>query len=120
MKLTNNFTAEEFECSHCGELYYDQEFLNRLQIVRERADFRFTVTRGYSCKEHNDSIPNASKKSRHLSGAAADILTQSWDSYSLWLVVTFALEQRLSIGLYRKHIHLDLRHGDPVLFWGNY
>ena len=72
MHLRPNFTVEELSCPCCGECKMDNEFMDRLQDLREACGFGFKVTSGYRCEKHNEAV---SKKSRgqHSMGLAVDI-----------------------------------------------
>lgn len=75
---TKNFRLEEFRCP-CGEcsgypVELDGALLNQLQDIRDL--FGTTkVTSGLRCQKYNDSLKGSSKNSRHLTGKAADIIT---------------------------------------------
>lgn len=90
MKLTNNFTLEEFLKSPTADEHgiteqYDplQEVKDNLkelcehvlQPVREELGFSLTITSGYRCKRVND-LAKGAKNSDHLYGFAADIICQ--------------------------------------------
>ena len=99
MKLTNNFSLEEFECK-CGckmpEFVKKNiiELADNLQVLRDFVG-RLDLTNAYRCKEHNTDV-GGSTNSQHLKGKAADI--KSKQSYML-LFPAWSLDCRLFLGL---------------------
>lgn len=90
MKLTENFTLEEFTRSATAtERKIDnrptnenvvknlQRLANYLQRIRNCYGKPISISSGYRCKELNAVIPGASKSSQHVSGEAADLQTGS-------------------------------------------
>lgn len=88
MKLTNNFSLEEFLKSsiadehHITEQYQPDEITignlkelceKVLQPVREELGFTLTITSGYRCPRLNE-IAKGAKGSDHMRGFAADII----------------------------------------------
>lgn len=80
--LTKNFSRQEFACKcGCGRNLIKPEFVERLQMLRDRFakrvdDPRITVISGYRCPEHNISVegkPNGA----HPLGVAADIMPRT-------------------------------------------
>jgi uncharacterized protein YcbK (DUF882 family) len=116
MQITTNFFEYELKCPCCGGLQYDLHFIKLLQIIRTVADVPFTITSGYRCRIHNDSLENSVKDSRHLVGAAVDIDTSLWSGELKWLVVYWAMRLGLSVGHYKGYLHIDKRDNKPVLF----
>lgn len=69
----DNFTLDEFACSHCGENHIDPVTVDALQELRSDCRFVFIVSSGYRCPKH----PNEIKKQApgpHQSGKAVDIV----------------------------------------------
>lgn len=90
MKLTNNFTLEEFlrssiadehklieQYSPSNEVIQNLKDLciNVLQPVREELGIQLTITSGYRCSKLN-VIAKGATNSDHLYGFAADIICQ--------------------------------------------
>ena len=72
MRLSKNFVAKEFQCSHCKECNMDEEFISKLQELRPLCDFPIKINSGWRCDEHNKKV---SKNSRgdHTKGLACDV-----------------------------------------------
>lgn len=120
MKLSKNFTHDEFECPHCSCLIYDESFIVSLQKLRDQLGVPFHVSSGYRCYEYNQSLINSSPNSQHLKGRAADIVTVNWSSNLIWTFINKATDLGLSIGVYENHIHVDNRLGDQQFWIGSY
>jgi zinc D-Ala-D-Ala carboxypeptidase len=105
-----NFSAQEFNCSHCGQNEMKPEFMAKLQKLRETYGAPMKVTSGYRCPQH----PIEAKKARpgaHASGLACDIGVQGEEAHRL---LALALEAGFTgIGVQQKgsgrFLHLDTR-----------
>ena len=102
MKITDNFTKEEFEKSITAkQLKIDNavpdEFMDnlyrlaeQLQIIRDTWKAPIIITSGYRSPELNKAVKGA-KNSDHKFAAAADIKTKEGDKESikrLWITIT--------------------------------
>jgi hypothetical protein len=70
-----NFSAQEFNCSHCGQNEMKPEFMAKLQKLRETYGSPMKVTSGYRCPQHPIEAKKASPGA-HASGLACDIGVQ--------------------------------------------
>ena len=107
------FSEDELACK-CGkcETEMDDEFMDNMVELRERADFPFIVTSAYRCFDHNEAI-GGHPGSRHLTGEALDILCFGKEAQTL---LDLAKEHGMNgIGVSQKgafgnrFIHLDGR-----------
>ena len=124
MQLTRNFNSvyDNMACPCCNGLVYEMPFLNRVQILRDLMAIPFHLDKKgggfYRCRIYNDSIGGA-KNSQHLHGRAMDVSTHGWTGFQKWQFVHEATKLGLSIGIYDRWFHIDLRPGNPVVFYGN-
>jgi uncharacterized protein YcbK (DUF882 family) len=108
-----NFSEPEFRCRHTGQCHMDEEFVRRLQLVRNDYGKPMRVTSGY---RHPTHPVEAAKRSRtageHTLGRAADIACDNGsDRFQL---VVYAMRHGLTrIGIARGFVHLGL--GGPGL-----
>jgi len=51
-KPLKNFTKEEFNCQHTGENRMEEEFLLKLDQLRDNCGFPFVITSGYRSPSH--------------------------------------------------------------------
>ena len=117
MKLTNNFSKSEFECS-CGcempleVLHQVQKVANQLQILRTETGKLITVNSAYRCFKHNKAIGGVSS-SQHILGKAADIVIKGEDpKVTFDLIDLFINEGEMlqgGLGSYSNFTHYDIR-----------
>jgi zinc D-Ala-D-Ala carboxypeptidase len=105
-----NFSAQEFNCSHCGQNEMKPEFMAKLQKLRETYGAPMKVTSGYRCPQHPIEAKKASPGA-HASGLACDIGVQGEEAHRL---LALALEAGFTgIGVQQKgsgrFLHLDTR-----------
>ena len=107
MKLTKNFSREEFacKCGECGGLTeMDEVFLNRLQDARDGAGHPFKITSGYRCPAHEEAVKRPT--SSHSTGRAVAISTP--DSRTKHSVVRSLIRAGLNrIGVGENFVHVD-------------
>ena len=105
MKLSKNFTDEEFWCPCCRKQFMQRVFIEKLQEARNIAEMPFRINSGWRCKEHNRFV-GGSKDSSHLCGVAADISSKS--SRTLYVIVASLIESGFTrIGVANTFIHVD-------------
>lgn len=85
----------------------DKEFVSRLDLARKNAGVPFLITSGLRTKEENRNTMNAVSDSSHLFGLAVDLSVD--DSSTRYRVIKALLDVGFCrIGIYAKHIHVDL------------
>lgn len=108
-----NFSAKEFQCSHCGEEFMREEFIKMLQALRTEYGLPMTITSGYRCQHHPieaaKHFPGA-----HSMGIAADVSVSGADAYRL---VKMAMKLGFTgVGVQQRgagrFVHLDIRNGE--------
>jgi zinc D-Ala-D-Ala carboxypeptidase len=109
-----NFSAKEFDCSHCGKNEMRADFMERLQALRNAYGKPMRITSGYRCPEHPIEAKKA-KPGSHASGCACDVGVEGQDAYQL-LKLAFQLGFT-GIGVQQKgsgrFIHLDTLEQPP-------
>lgn len=116
-KLTADFFDDEFWSPDKNFAKMEPEFMLKLQKLRSTLGVAFTVSSGYRTAEFNARIGGA-KESLHLTGQAADIEHIGWDGATKLKFLGTAIAMGFSIGVYRKHFHIDTRTGVKVLWIG--
>ena len=108
------FSTSEFDCQHTGENRMEQDFLSKLDSLREACGFPFVITSGYRSPDHPieavKEIPGT-----HAQGIAADIkITNSAQRYTL---IREALAHGFTgLGVAGDFIHVDTRGTVPVIW----
>lgn len=106
MRLSKNFTLQEFACKcGCGNAYVDPKLVELLQTIREHFDQPVTITSGYRCKAHNKAIGGA-PLSYHLEGKAADIKVRDTDPAEVFNILE---PLKIGLGIYDGWVHIDVR-----------
>jgi uncharacterized protein YcbK (DUF882 family) len=120
MKLSENFSREEFACKcGCGFDTVDTQLIDVLQEVRSRVATPITINSSCRCSKHNDAV-GGSAKSQHLKGRAADICVAGMSTEELASHVAVVLEEKQidgGLGLYDTFVHVDTRSNGPAR-WG--
>jgi len=109
-----HFDISEFDCQHTGENFMEQEFLDKLDVLRDECNFPFLITSGYRSPTHPieavKEIPGT-----HAQGIAADIAVNS--ATQRFTLVRKAIEHGFTgIGVAKTFVHVDTRGGAPVIW----
>lgn len=108
------FKHSEFTCNETGENEIKDEFIERLDELREACGFPFKVNSGYRSPRH--SIER--KKHRagtHAQGIAADIKVSN--GIQRRKIVEEALRLGFNgVGIARGFVHVDIRTSTPVIW----
>ena len=99
------FKKEEFDCQETGENDMQEQFLDRLYMLRNMYDKPMVITSGYRSPNHSleKSKP---KPGTHTKGIAADVRVYGQDKYEL---ARLAFELGFTgIGISNSFIHLDI------------
>lgn len=117
MKLTDNFSLEEFACKDGtpvpGELFDNIELLAKnLQVLREHIGDPIHVNSGYRTPAYNAKV-GGKKASYHLKAMAADLTTKSKTPKQLAAIIEKLIAARKmkqgGIGVYPGFVHYDVR-----------
>ena len=108
------FDISEFDCQHTGENFMEQEFLDKLDVLRDECNFPFLITSGYRSPTHPieavKEIPGT-----HSQGIAADIAVNS--ATQRFTLVQKAIEHGFTgIGVAKTFVHVDTRGSAPVIW----
>lgn len=137
IKLSANFSRDEFACHHCGEVIVVPKLVNALQELRDVLGTPIIITCGYRCPEHNAELVKtlgAAANSYHMQGVAADCTFPTRAMFDVVLKAMWVEDfMKGGIGIYPKYtsadgkvhgnfIHLDVRGtvGGKVSRWGKY
>ena len=118
MKLTENFSSEEFDCkdgTKVPEEFMDnlQELAENLQVLRDYIEVPVSITgSGYRTYNHNKAVGGA-KRSQHLTASAADINAQDYTPKQLHMIIELLIDEgkmkQGGLGLYNTFVHYDIR-----------
>jgi uncharacterized protein YcbK (DUF882 family) len=105
-----NFKKEDFACSHCGENLIDDDFIDKLQRLRNVFGFPLPVNSGYRCPAHNSAVSSTGPNGPHTTGRAVDLGVERLKAF---MVVSLAMASGEFTGFgVKQHgssrfIHLD-------------
>ncbi len=103
-----HFKQSEFICPCCGKNKINQLLIDKLELLREKANAPIIITSGYRCEKHNQEVGGAAA-SYHVKGMAADIKCRGISPEQL---ASMAEEIGFGgIGIYPTWIHVDIRIG---------
>ena len=112
--LSKNFSRSEFACKGtncCGHSAPVQpELVSALQALRDQLNLPLSITSGFRCNRHNESVGGATQ-SFHTLGMAADVtcpdgVTAEDLAQAAETIPSF---QQGGIGIYPSWVHLDVR-----------
>lgn len=108
------FSIDEFNCQETGENNISEEFIHRLDELREACGFSFTVTSGYRSPNHSIE-KRKSKAGTHAQGIAADIRVSGGGQRRI--IIEEALKLGFNgIGVAKSFVHVDIRETAPVIW----
>jgi len=109
IRLSKNFTTNEFRCKCCGAIIIEVGLIGGLQQLRDLIGKPIIINSGYRCEKHNKEV-GGSPKSQHLLGKAADIRTLDMSPVDLaYYAKEIDVFKNGGIGLYPNFVHLDVR-----------
>lgn len=108
------FTREEFVCQETGENEIQDEFITKLDALRDACGFPFRITSGYRSPRHSIEAKKL-KPGRHTVGDAADIYVGNGSQR--FVLVSNAIKLGFNgIGVAKTFIHVDTRD-DAQVIW---
>ena len=109
------FKIEDYDCQETGNNEMVEEFIHRLDELREACGFPFIVTSGYRDPEGHPIEKRKSKPGTHAQGIAADIRVSGGAQRRK--VVEKAIELGFNgIGVAKTFVHVDIRQTAPVMW----
>lgn len=97
-----NFKREDFACKcGCGTNLIDDDFIDKLQRLRDVFGFALPVNSGYRCPAHNSAVSSTGPNGPHVTGRSADIGVHGLRAFML---VSLAIQsgEFTGIGLQQK------------------
>ena len=108
------FELSEFDCQETGKNKMSHPFLHRLDELRERCGFPFTITSGYRSSTHSAEVKKTTV-GQHVLGVAADIAVR--DGNQKYVLIKHAMEMGFGgVGVANTFIHVDDRKAVPVVW----
>jgi len=117
MKLTKNFSLEEFESKDGSPMPKDvffniQKVANQLQTLRDYICYPIHINSAYRSPRHNKAVGGV-KNSYHLLGMAVDIKINGVPPKVIYDAIEFLISEgsmlQGGLGLYSNFVHYDIR-----------
>jgi uncharacterized protein YcbK (DUF882 family) len=109
MKVSKNFSREEFACKcGCGFSVVDVELLDILERVRVHFNSPVKINSACRCNEHNINV-GGSIGSKHKLGIAADIVVLGVEPEVVHNFLDNHAPNRYGLGNYETFTHVDVR-----------
>ena len=110
MKVSENFSREEFACPDgCGFSTVDVELLKLLEAIRKRFGKPVRITSGCRCQLYNTATPGAAYRSKHLQGIACDIVVSDTSPSEVYKFVDGHAPNKYGLKAYTTWTHVDVR-----------
>lgn len=108
------FSKDEFDCQVTGNNEMKDEFIHKLDELREACGFPFVISSGYRDPSHPIEARKA-KAGTHAQGIAADIAVSG--GAERYKIVSEAMRLGFTgVGVHKSFIHVDIRETTPVVW----
>ena len=108
------FSKDEFDCQVTGNNEMKDEFIHKLDELREACGFPFVISSGYRDPSHPIEARKA-KAGTHAQGIAADIAVAN--GAERYKIVSEAMRLGFTgVGVHKSFIHVDIRETTPVVW----
>jgi uncharacterized protein YcbK (DUF882 family) len=107
------FKIEDFDCQETGNNEMQEDFIHKLDELREACGFPFIITSGYRSPNHSVEIKKPNGGGTHTDGIAADIRVSG--GAQRYLIQKHAYRLGFTgIGVAKTFVHVDIRDTTPV------
>ena len=112
-RLSPHFRVREFHSKHdpTDVVKVDERLLTLLERIRAHVGKPVHVNSGYRSPEYNATLKNASPRSQHCNGKAADIWVEGVTPQQISEIAECYLGSSGGIGVYKNFTHVDVREG---------
>lgn len=112
-RLSPHFRVREFHSKHDPSdlVKVDTRLLDLLENIRTYVGKPVHINSGYRSPEYNKTLENASPRSQHCYGKAADIWVEGVTPKQIADIAECYLGSSGGIGIYKTFTHVDVRTG---------
>ena len=111
MPRTKNFSDEELRCSCCDDNLMDDEFLERLQTIRNKFGSVMHLSSAYRCPNWNEQVSKSGRTGPHTTGHAVDVVVSGKNALRLINIALDCGVQGVGIKQHGEYagrfVHLD-------------
>lgn len=110
-RLSPHFRVREFHSKHDPSdlVKVDERLLTLLENIRNHVGKAVHINSGYRSPEYNATLKNASPRSQHCNGKAADIWVEGVTPKQIADIAECYLGSSGGIGIYKTFTHVDVR-----------
>lgn len=110
-RLSPHFRVREFHSKHDPSdlVKVDEKLLTLLENIRKHTGKPVHINSGYRSPEYNATLKNASPRSQHCNGKAADIWVEGVTPKQIADIAECYLGSSGGIGIYKTFTHVDVR-----------
>lgn len=110
-RLSPHFRVREFHSKHDPSdlVKVDERLLTLLENIRNHVSKPVHLNSGYRSPEYNATLKNASPRSQHCNGKAADIWVEGVTPKQIADIAECYLGSSGGIGIYKTFTHVDVR-----------
>jgi len=108
------FKISDFDCQETGVNFMEDEFIKKLDHLREACGWPFVVTSGFRDTSHSAEINKANGGGYHTKGVAADIAVSNGKQKHD--IVKHATAMGFSVGIAKTFVHVDTRMDTSVIW----
>lgn len=111
--VSPHFKVKEFHSRKdpCDNVIIDPRLIDLLENIRRLTGKPVHINSGYRSRAYNRTIKNASPKSQHCKGKAADIRIEGISPEKVAQYAESFLGASGGIGIYHTFTHVDVRNG---------
>lgn len=111
-KISTHFSVYEFKCKDNSRvIVLNKALIDLLEKIRMHYNLPVKINSGYRTVSYNSSIKNASPKSQHTLGNAADIVVKGVSPAKVYAWLNSTYPNSLGLGIYNSFVHVDVREG---------
>lgn len=112
-RLSPHFRVREFHSKHDPSdiVKVDERLIYLLENIRNYVGKPVHINSGYRSPEYNKTLKNASPRSQHCHGKAADIWVEGVTPKQIADIAECYLGSSGGIGIYKTFTHVDVRTG---------
>ena len=110
-RLSPHFKVKEFHSKRdpTDVVKVDEKLLTLLERIRAHVGKPVHIKSGYRSPEYNATLKNASPRSQHCNGKAADIWVEGVTPKQIAEIAECYLGSSGGIGIYKNFTHVDVR-----------
>lgn len=109
-KVSKHFKLIEFKCNDNSRVVVlNDELVAVLETARRYFGRAIKINSGYRTVAYNSTLKNASPKSQHTHGNAADIVVSGVKPIDVYNYFNETYPNTYGVGIYNTFVHIDVR-----------